>query len=77
MILPWLIALIVTVVLNVVAYVITPKPKGPKPDAVTEGENPTASAGKPIPVVFGTVMIKEVNVLGYWDKATRTQEISS
>lgn len=77
MIIPWLIELIVMVVLDVVAYAITPRPKAPKPDAVQEAEAPQASAGAPIFVVFGTVTVKEVNVLWYGDMATRTSQISA
>lgn len=77
MILPWVVALIVSVVLNVVAYAITPKPKAPKPDAVEEGQVPTASAGRSIPVIFGTVMIKEPNVLWHGDKSSNTTEIKA
>lgn len=73
----WLIALAIAVAVNIISYVIAPKPKGPKPEAVQEGENPTASAGKPIPVVFGTVMVKEVNVLWYGDKSTHTTEVKA
>lgn len=75
MVLPFLAQLAIVVVLNVAAYLITPRPKGPKPDAVQDADAPTASAGKPIPVLFGSAMIKEVNVLGYWDKATNTYEV--
>lgn len=77
MIAPWIIAVIVSVVLNVAAMVLTPRPKGPRPDSVQEADNPKASAGSPIFVVFGTVTVKEVNVLGYWDKSTRTQEVKA
>lgn len=70
-----LIQVAIAVVISVVAYVLMPKPKGPKPEAVTQMENPTAEAGKPIPVVFGTVLIKEVNILWSGDKSTNTYEV--
>jgi hypothetical protein len=73
---PWLIALAVSAVISVGAAVITPKPKAPKPPAVAQGEAPTASAGKPVPVVFGTVTIKEVNILWYGDKGQVTYQVS-
>ena len=31
-------------------------------------DNPTASAGTPLPVVFGTMTVKSANFLGYWAK---------
>lgn len=73
----WVVAAVVATAINVVAYIIMPKPKGPKPDAVQSAQNPTASAGKPIPVVFGTIFIKEVNVLWFGDKATETSQVSA
>ena len=45
-----------------------PRPKLPTPAAATEMDNPTASAGTPLPVVFGTVTVKSANFLGYWAK---------
>lgn len=75
MVAPWLVALIVTVALNVVAYVITPKPKGPKPEAAQQAESPTAEAGKPIPVLFGTARLSETNILGWWDKSVRQFQV--
>lgn len=71
----WLVALIVTVALNVVAYLITPKPKGPKPQAAEQAESPTAEAGKPIPVLFGTARLSETNIIGWWDKSTRQFQV--
>lgn len=75
MVAAWLVALIVTVALNVVAYLITPKPKGPKPQAAEQAESPTAEAGKPIPVLFGTARLSETNIIGWWDKSTRQFQV--
>ncbi len=75
MIFPWLVALIVSVAINVATYLITPKPKAPKPPAVQQADNPTADANKPIAVLFGTARMKEPNVLGFWDKTTRQYQV--
>lgn len=75
MVAPWLVALLVTVALNVVAYVITPKPKSAKPEAAQQAEAPTAEAGRPIPVLFGTARMSETNILGWWDKGTRQYQV--
>lgn len=75
MIAPWLVALIVSTALNVAAYVITPKPKAPKPEAIQQADSPTAEADKPMPVLFGTGRISETNVIGWWDKSTAQREI--
>ena len=56
MVFPFLIQLAIGIVLNVLAYLILPKPKGPKPPAVSDLETPTADAARPIPVVFGTIL---------------------
>lgn len=77
MIADWLIAVIISTVLQVAALVLTPKPKGPKPEAAQQAENPTAEAGRPIPVLFGTARVSETNVLGFWDKSTRQFEIKA
>jgi hypothetical protein len=71
------VAFVVSLVINVIAYVLMPKPKGPKPDEVKEMDAPVAERGKPVPVVFGTVWIKEANVLWYGDKETNTYEVNA
>lgn len=66
----WFIPILLGLALNIVAYLIMPKPKKEKPPAVetADMENPTAESGKPIPVVFGTVTMKNLNILWYGDK---------
>lgn len=44
------------------------RPKKKRPDATTDLEAPVAEAGKPIPVVFGEITVKGLNVLWYGDK---------
>ena len=61
-------SLLFSVALAVVSYALQPRPKMPTPAAATEMDNPTASAGTPLPVVFGTVTVKSSNFLGYWAK---------
>ena len=68
-------ALLLGLVLNVVAYLIMPKPKQAKPAAAQDMEDPVAEAGKPIPVVFGTITVKGLNVLWFGEKAIRTYKI--
>lgn len=64
----WWIGLLVGLALTVVAYLIMPKPKPPKPPAAKDMENPTAEAGRPIPVVFGTITVKGGNLLWFGEK---------
>lgn len=54
-----------------------PKPKAPKPPEATDLENPVAEAGKPVPVVFGTVTVKGLNVLWFGDKHTYTKKVKA
>lgn len=75
MVADWLVALVISVAVSVVSYLLMPKPKGPKPDAAAQAENPTAEAGKPKPVLFGTAMLSETNVLGFWDKSVHTYKV--
>lgn len=64
----WFLYLLLAIIVNVIAYFLTPKPKKNKPPEVEESEDPTAEAGKPIPVVFGTLSKRELNVLWFGDK---------
>lgn len=59
----FLITLAITVAINVVAYLLTPKSKTPKPEAAKDVQAPTADAGRPIPRVWGTMTVKGINVL--------------
>lgn len=74
---PFLIQLAIGVGLQVIGYLLMPKPKTEKPSEVEDLENPTAEAGRPIPVVFGEVEVKGVNVIFFGDKATKIFNVSS
>lgn len=63
--------LVFAIVLAVISYAMQPRPKTPVPAAASEMDNPTASAGTPLPVVFGTITVKSSNFLGYWAKEIR------
>lgn len=56
----------------VLSLLLMPKPKTPKPDAAKDLDDPVAEAGKPIPVVFGTITVKGLNVLAFMDKQIHT-----
>jgi hypothetical protein len=60
----WFLQLIIGIILSVISYLLTPRPKQPKPPSV-EDLAPTADAGRPIPVVFGTIRVTGVNCLWY------------
>lgn len=66
---PLIVAVIAAVVAVALTILLIPKPKISKPEATTDLENPVAEAGKPVPVPFGTVTIKGLNVLHFSDKS--------
>lgn len=63
-----LIQIAIAVVISLIAYAIMPKPKQQKPPETSDLDNPTAEAGRPVPVIFGTITVKGLNVLWYGDK---------
>lgn len=73
----WFIPLLLAIIFNVIAYLLAPKPKRQKPPEAKDLDNPSADAGRPIPVVFGTVTIKGLNVLWYGDKSKETKKVSA
>jgi predicted phage tail protein len=56
--------LIFSLVLAVVSYFLTPQAKKPKNDQ--KFEVPVAKEGKTIGVLYGTELIKDLNVVNYW-----------
>lgn len=74
---PFLVQLLIGIALNVVGYLLMPKPKGPKPEAVKDQEAPTAESGRPIPVIFGSITIQSPNLLDWYDKETVIRDVSS
>lgn len=61
----------VLLVSTFVAYALAPKPPKPKPAALSDFDIPTAEQGRPIPVVFGTVLVTGPNVIWYGDLQTK------
>lgn len=68
MALPWLGQLLVGLLLNIVSYLIAPKPKQEQPPSTEDLTEPTAEAGRPMVVVMGSMRVKGSNILGAWDK---------
>jgi hypothetical protein len=61
------IQLAILVVTALIAKALAPKPPKPKPASLSDFDLPTAEAGRPLPVVFGTVTITGPNVVWYGD----------
>lgn len=62
--------LIILVISYVVSAALAPKPPKPKAPALEDFDIPVAEQGRPVPVVFGTVLITGPNVLWYGDLRT-------
>lgn len=74
----FLIQVVVAITLAVISYALMPKTRAQsQSQTATEMENPVATAGAPISVVFGEVLIKSPNILWYGDKAMETFEIKA
>lgn len=61
--------LVVIVVAALISSALAPKPPEPKPASLSDVDAPTAEEGRPIPVVFGTVLLRGANVVWYGDLA--------
>lgn len=72
---PWFFSLLIGLAISVVAYLLRPKPQKAPPPAVQDLDAPTAEAGRAIPVVFGSIEIKGLNVLYVTDKLALQMEI--
>jgi hypothetical protein len=59
--------LVVIIVAALISVALAPKPPEPKPAALSDIDAPTAEEGRPIPVVFGSVLIRGANVVWYGD----------
>lgn len=65
-----LIQLVIAIAVAVIAYALMPKPKAAKPISAQDFDSPTADAGRPVPVPFGTITVKGTNILHYSDVQT-------
>jgi|TARA_R100000049_G_C1938444_1_gene82363 hypothetical protein len=74
---PFLIQLAIGFALQVIGYLLMGKPRAEKSDAATDLENPTAEAGRPIPVPFGEVEITGLNIIYYGEKGTHSYKVKS
>jgi hypothetical protein len=72
-----LIMLAIQLLMSVISMALAPKPARQKPPSVTDWQNPTADAGRPIPVIFGTITITGINVLWFGEKQIKTVSVSA
>lgn len=59
--------LVIALVMMAISYALMPKPPTPPAAGLADVQAPTAEVGRPIPVIFGTVMLRGSNVLWYGD----------
>ena len=74
---PVIAAIVAAVVAVAISILLMPKPKTGKPDETKDLENPVAEAGKPLPVVFGTILVKGLNVLHFGDKSFNKRKVKA
>lgn len=65
---PWLVWLAISIVVQVIGYLLMPKPKEPKPPSLEDFQFPTSTSGRSRPVVFGSIEVRGGNLLSAHDK---------
>lgn len=60
----------VLLIASYVAYALAPKPPKPKPASLSDFDIPTAEEGRPLPMIFGTHLVRGPNVIWYGDLGT-------
>ena len=58
---------IYAVIVVILAFALQPKTPGAKPAELSEINVPTAEQGKPVPKVFGKVLLQSPNIVWYGD----------
>lgn len=74
MALPFLAQLAIGIGMQIVGYLLMPKPKPQKPPALEDFEYPTTETGRSRPVPFGSVLIKSPNLLSKHDKQRNSRK---
>lgn len=77
MALPIWAVLAIAVAVNVVAYALMPKPRTSTSRQAQDLREPTAEAGKPVPVAFGEITVLSPNVLYYGDISKHSYEVNA
>lgn len=67
--------LAVALVLDVIAYALMPKSSQKTTPQTLE--NPTADAGREVPILFGEILMKSANCLWFGDKSQQSYTISA
>jgi len=73
--LPFIAQLFIGIALMVIGYLLMPRPKPPKPPEMKDADDPESKV-KPIPMAFGTVVVKGSNILWFGNKRKVKRTIS-
>lgn len=73
--LPFLAQLAIAVGMQIIGYLLAPKPKQPKPPSMDQFKYPTTLTGRARPVVFGSMTVKSPNLLEEHDKQRNSRKI--
>ena len=55
----------IMIVSALISYALRPKPEAQPPAALEDFQAPTAEEGRPIPVIFGEVLVESPNVVWF------------
>ena len=62
---------LITIALTVAMYLLSPKPKMEKLKPESSVDVPKTEIGRPLPVIFGTVIVRDPNVVWFGDLRTK------
>ncbi len=62
--------IVLFIVTSIISRLIAPKPPKPAPARLGDVDVPTAEEGRPIPVVFGTRLVRGSNIVWFGDLRT-------
>ena len=74
--LPFVTQLLVSVAIQIVGYLLLPTTPEETPASLSDFDDPTAEAGRPIIVMWGSGTITGLNILDYNDKAISKRNVS-
>lgn len=63
----FLVNLLISVVFSFIAFLLTPKPKPPDKSKLEDFDIPKSEEGSEIPKIFGTVTVRNPQVVWYGD----------
>lgn len=71
---PFLMQLVVSVGMQIAGYMLTGRPEKPKKPFLSDFKDPTTDSSRPVPAVFGTVMVSGLNILWKGDKDIKERD---